>query len=56
MGDEATALWTPQRRKAGRGPRNIGKTEGCLERRDAALVVGTTRDSFAFGTLVEVAG
>ena len=31
MGDEATALSTPQRRKAGRGPRNIGKAEGCLE-------------------------
>ena len=28
--------------------------EGSLKRRDAALVVGTTRESFAFDSLVEV--
>ena len=64
--DEATALRPPvamgltararQRRDAGSGQRNIGKAGGCLEREDAVLVVGTTRGSFAFGTLVEVAG
>ena len=46
----------PQRRDARSGPRNIGKAVGCLERGDAALIVGTTGESFAFGTLVEVAG
>ena len=62
--DGTAALWPPvamglaaralQRWDARSGPRNTGKAEGCLERRDAALVVGTTIEGFAFGTLVEV--
>ena len=35
--------------------RNGGETECSLKRGDAALVIGTTREKFAFGTFDEVA-